>query len=234
MLRDPAEMAYSLYNQFVFDGNEYLPSFEAALEAEPDRLAGKRIGRSAYFHQGLAYRQVVRYAAQVQRYYEAFGTERVLVVLYDDFKSDTAGAYRRALKFLEVDPQPLGTLFNVINPSKSARSRALRAVLADPWLRGAALAVRPWLPRAFFAMLQRLDARLREINTRVQSRPPLTAEVAAELRSEFAVEVECLGRLIGRDLSRWSRIRPPVAGHASIPIWLPHDCGTPTSLVNGR
>ena len=34
MLREPAEMLYSLYYQFRFDGNEHLPTFEEALAAE--------------------------------------------------------------------------------------------------------------------------------------------------------------------------------------------------------
>ncbi len=45
LLREPAEMLYSLYYQFRFDGNEYLPSFEEALRAEGERVAGRSVGR---------------------------------------------------------------------------------------------------------------------------------------------------------------------------------------------
>src|SRR5271170_7433051 len=54
MLREPVEVLYSLYYQFLCDGNEHLPTFEEALVAEDDRAAGRRIARSTYFAQGLA------------------------------------------------------------------------------------------------------------------------------------------------------------------------------------
>src|SRR5271165_4331492 len=51
MLREPAEMLYSLYSQFRFDGNEHLRTFEEALAAEDDRRAGRRMTRQTYFPQ---------------------------------------------------------------------------------------------------------------------------------------------------------------------------------------
>ena len=38
MLREPVEMMYSLFHYFRFDGNENLPTFEAALNAELSRI----------------------------------------------------------------------------------------------------------------------------------------------------------------------------------------------------
>jgi hypothetical protein len=65
MLREPAEMLCSLYCQFLLDGNEDLPSFEEALAAEPERRAGKRMGRQTYLAQALDYRATARYTEQV-------------------------------------------------------------------------------------------------------------------------------------------------------------------------
>ncbi len=207
MLREPAEMLHSLYYQFYYDGNEDLPSFEEALEAEADRRAGRRIGRQAYLAQALAYREVVRYSEQVRRYFEVFGRERVLVILYDDFVADVRETCRRTFKFLGVDPAKLPARFDIINSAKSVRMPALRAIMRNSALRTTVLALRPRLPRVF-ALFQKAESRLQKLNTRFQKRPRLAPDLAARLRNEFAPEVERLGQLLGRDLSPWSSPLP--------------------------
>src|SRR5262249_1864821 len=104
MLREPAEMLYSLYYQFRFDANEHLQTFEEALEGEVERRLGRGVRRPTYFVQGLIYRQTARYAEQVRRFFDMFGRERVHVVLYDDFASNPREVYQRTLDFLEVKP----------------------------------------------------------------------------------------------------------------------------------
>src|SRR5262249_40885826 len=102
MLREPAEMLYSLYSQFRFDGNEHLPTFEEALAAEDDRWAGRRMTRQTYFPQGLVYRETACYTEQVQRYFDTFGRAQVHVIIYDDLKADPDGTYWDVLEFLGV------------------------------------------------------------------------------------------------------------------------------------
>jgi GT2 family glycosyltransferase len=221
MLREPVEMLYSLYYYFHFDGNEPLPTFEQALAAEADRTGGRRPCRQTYFAQGLAYRQVVRYTEQVRRYFEVFGRERVHVIIYDDFAADVFAAYRQTLEFLGVDSKGCDPGFNVVNPAKRVRSPALRAVMGDPLVRSAVLALRRWLPRPVFAALQRIDARLRQFNASVQPRPPLAPDLRARLKREFAPEVERLSELLGRDLTHWSQDQQSLAERSALPVWLP-------------
>jgi GT2 family glycosyltransferase len=221
MLREPVEMLYSLYYYFLFDGNEPLPTFEQALAAEPDRLEGRRLCRQTYFAQGLAYRRVVRYTEQVRRYIEVFGRERVHVIIYDDFAADVFAAYRQALDFLGVESKGCNPGFDVVNPAKRVRSPALRAAIGDPLVRSAVLALRRWVPRPVFAALQRIDARVRQSNARVERRPPLEPELRARLKREFAPEVRRLSELLGRDLSHWSREQPSLPEGSALPVWLP-------------
>lgn len=205
MLREPVEMIYSLYYQFLWDGNEHLPSFEQALAAEDDRRAGKNITRTTYLTQGLLYRETAHYAGQVARYFEVFGRERVHVILYDDFAADVRACYQRTLAFLGVDPERIETDFAVVNANKYADSVAVRNILRDPIVRRAARAVRPFLPRAVYNALQDAQTRFRRSNTRFEKRPPLNPDLRAALQREFAPEVERLGDLLGRDLSVWKR-----------------------------
>jgi hypothetical protein len=54
--------------------------------------------------------------------------------------------------------------------------------------------------------MHRLRLALLTANSRPVTRTPLPPELRQRLTVEFAPEVERLGRLIGRDLSDWSRL----------------------------
>jgi Sulfotransferase family len=205
MLRNPAEMIHSLHGQFQFDGNEQLPSFEEALAAEDDRRAGRRLSRQHYFAQGLVYRETARYTRQVERYFQAFGRDRVHVILYDDFARDTDAVFHRTLEFLGVAPAPIENGPKIINGNKHVKNPVLRAALSDPSLRRAVLAIRPWLPKGIFTALGNAEARLRKLNSVPAARQPLAPELRRRLDQEFAPEIARLGALLGRDLSGWSK-----------------------------
>jgi len=204
MLRQPAEMMYSLYNFFRYDDNEHLAGFEEALAAEAERKAGRRLTRQTYFAQGLIYREVASYTDQVQRYFEVFGRERVHVVLYDDFSADPAAACRQTLQFLGVDPVALKSNFEVINSARVVKSKGLRWLMREPALRMIAMKLRPTLPWAFGA-LQRMESRLQKLNTRCEKPAPMSPETREKLRLEFRPEIDRLGQLLGKDLSNWNR-----------------------------
>ncbi len=109
-LRDPVAALYALHSEFVYDGNEDIADFTAALEAEPDRCAGRRIPGDAHFPAGLCYRATVRYAEQVERYLERFGADRVHVLLFDDLIADPEGTGAAVVRFLGLSAQPAARL----------------------------------------------------------------------------------------------------------------------------
>ena len=51
----------------------------------------------------------------------------------------------------------------------------------------------------------RLSSTVHNVNIRKQSRAPINPDLQGRLRAEFAPDVERLGKLLGRDLSHWSR-----------------------------
>jgi hypothetical protein len=203
MLREPAEMLYSLYHMFRYDRNEHLPSFEAALDAEPDRKTGGLITRQTYFAQGLVYREVAAYAEQVQRYIDAFGRERVHVILYDDFAADTLGTYSETLDFLGVDSLRIETEFDVINGNRTVKSSLLQTMVNDGLVRMASIAIRPMLPRKWFVKLRGVREQLMCANLKFEKRAPMNPETKARLNHEFRPDIERLSDLIQRDLSNW-------------------------------
>lgn len=206
MLREPVEMMHSLHSQLLFSGDEDIEDFATALDAEADRAAGRRLPSTR--HQGLyappadcvLYRQVVDYATQLRRYYEVFPRNQVHVVLFDELRRDTAGAYRRLLEFLEVDPG-FTPDFEVRNPNKVARSpRTQRLIQAARYGPVAGL-LRGFPPLRDAG--RRAAARLQAWNTRVEGRTAFDPALRAALLEDSRAGVLDLQTLLDRDLSAW-------------------------------
>ena len=131
VLRDPVERAYSAYTHERARGFETL-SFEDALAAEPERLAGEeeRLRRDPSYvslaHQHNAYLARGRYVDQLERLAASVGRERLLVVDFDDLSMDFARTFGGVLDFLGLE-QWLPETFE----QKNARPRSK----LDPALR---------------------------------------------------------------------------------------------------
>lgn len=199
MLRPPADMLYSLHSEHLSNGNEDLNSFEDALSAEADRRAGRRIPRHAHLPQGLLYSEVAMYAEQLERYLAVFGRDRVHVILYEDFASDTAASYRETLRFLDVAGNFTPSRFEVVNPNKRIHSEAVRHFLARPPQlprRIIRAAVPPALRRALYEWAKRL-------NTASLPRAPLSHATRYYINGLFRADIKRLGEILERDLAHW-------------------------------
>lgn len=205
MLRNPADVLYALHGENLFNGNEDIRDFATALEAEPDRVAGRRIPPHAHLLQALWYSTVPRFTDQLRRYEAAFGRERIHVIVFDDFRADPAAAYRDLLQFLGVSPPPTAPQFAVVNAAKRTRSERLRHLLARP-PGTARRVVRAVLPPT---IRRNLYERAKRLNVVERGRPPLDAELRHRLRSQHRDEVARLSEYLGRDLSHWADEPPP-------------------------
>lgn len=198
MLRNPVDMMYSLHSQFLYSGNENIARFAEALEAEGERKVGRLIPGSAHMPSGLLYREVARYSTQLKRYIEVFGWENLHVVVYDDLKADPAEEYRKVLHFLGVD-ESFQPEFKVINSNKRVRSRVLRRFLASP-----PEPVKAIVNLAMPKRLRRIVIKsIQEFNVYHESRQEMNQDLRHELQKEFAPEVECLSKILKRNLSHW-------------------------------
>lgn len=187
LLREPAQMAFSLHSLYRRTGNEDLPTFEDALAAEPERREGRRIPDGAYFPEGLLYTDAARSAEKVERYFEIFGRENVHCILFDDFVRDTAAVYRQTLQFLGVDPE-LQVELDLGRANQRVRMLAIRQLRQLP-------------PE----LMRRIQFHTMKLHDAAGPRPTLAAETAERLRALFAADVARLGTLLGRDLEPWTR-----------------------------
>jgi len=203
MLRNPVDMMHALHGENLSNGNEEIGDFAAALAAEGERRAGRRIPAHAHLVQALWYSTVPRYTEQLERYERAFGRDRMHVIVFDDFSADPAAAYASVLRFLGVRADHRPAAFDVINRSKRTRSERLRHFLARP----------PALPRRVIRGLvpaparRALYERAKRLNVTERQRPPMDADLRDRLRSQYVDEVERLSEYLGRDLRHW--VAPP-------------------------
>ncbi|WP_396452677.1 sulfotransferase domain-containing protein [Actinomadura sp.] len=105
LLRDPVVRTYSAHKHELARGFETEP-FERALDLEAERLAGEveKIkadpGYVSHSHRHHSYVDRSQYADQIERLFELFGRDRVLVLFAEDFFSEPEPCYDSILEFL--------------------------------------------------------------------------------------------------------------------------------------
>lgn len=200
MLREPVEMMYSLYYQLYQGGVEDASSFDLALVAEEARQQGKNIPKLAHIVDNLRYRYIAHYSQHIQRYFNEFGREHVMVIIFDDFRADTHAVLMQLFDFLGVD-KDIKINLSIANPNSYARNKLLRNFLVNP------PEIVLTLGKRILPIARPIYQQLVRSNTKIASRPPMDATLQEKLQREFYPEIEELSQLLNRDLSAWTKIK---------------------------
>jgi hypothetical protein len=205
ILREPASFLRSFHLQCLRNHVETEKDFGKAISLERDRREGKRIPRYSHRPHELLYSNHVRYVDQLRNYEAVFPRERILVLIYDDYRRDNAATVRKVLNFLEVDDsRPIAVM--EANPSYEVRSPKLHEMVRSVYLgrgplsRGVKAGVKSLTSRGMRRDLLRLTQR------RIVYGKPQRADerVMLELRRRFKGEVLALSEHLDRDLvSLW-------------------------------
>jgi hypothetical protein len=201
ILREPASFLRSLHLQLVKNHVEVKKDLRTAMSLEQERRRGRRVPRRSHRPQMLQYSDHVRYVEQLRRYHALFRADQVLVLIYDDFRSDNAQTLREVLRFLEVDDtHPLPSV--KINPTVLTRSHHLdelvhavsvgRGALSVP-VKSVVKALTPTGMRRNLLQFTRRRIVYREP-------PPPDEQFMSELRRRFKPEVVALSEYLDRDL----------------------------------
>lgn len=186
LLRNPVERAYSNWSFNLEKGYDTALTFEEALALETERQETGTPWHQHYFQAGL-------YADQVRRYYERFGRERVLVLLYEDFRANPQRIVEQTYTFLGVEPTYTPDVTGVYNPTHFPKYKRLQRFIKtrNPFRKH----LRQLLPARLHNALAHA---LRRVNQ--AERPPMAAETRATLRAAYHDNIMELEPLLGRDL----------------------------------
>lgn len=201
VLREPASFLRSLHMELLQDHVETEKDFGKAVQREEARRH-LRTNVDAQVEKGLMYTpERVGYVEQLRRFHSMFGREQVLVLIYDDFRSDNEGTLRRVLRTLNVDDTvPLEV--KDANPTIGIRSPRMHKLIRSLYMgRG------PIACTAKSAIKSVTPQRLRReglgaLQQKVLYGKPLPVddEVMFELRRRSKQEVIALSEYLDRDL----------------------------------
>jgi hypothetical protein len=202
ILREPASFLRSAHLQLLQDHVETEKDFRKALAREELIQEQKPV---------LWYAQErVEYVKQLRRYHALFKPERVLVLIYDDFRADNEKTIRQVLRFLDVDDTSPVT-YTQANQTVLVRSPRMYELQRSLYLgRGPGARVAKAAIKALTPQRLRHDG-LEAFRKRVVfgKPPPADAELMLELRRRFKHEVAALSEYLDRDLlSLWGYDRP--------------------------
>lgn len=203
MLRNPADLVYSLHSTHLRATDEDVADFGQAWALQADRAEGRHIPRNCRTPALLQYREVACLGEQVGRLLENCPREQVHFILFDDFRKRTAEIYRDTLAFIGL-PDDGRTDFPVVNANQVRHSRWLAEQLINPpgWLRGAWHKSKRYLGNA-----EQYGHRFLRwaylANAKEKQRPPMPPDLREHIMQSLASDIRKLGELIGRDLSHW-------------------------------
>ena len=199
MLRNPVDFLHSFHAKNLTLGYENITDCGNALKAEEARKQKKMdLPKKAEMAPAcLQYKQMAKFSEQVERYLDVFGKENVFIIIYDDFKENTAKVYRDTLLFLGVYPD-FNISFPVYNKNFRLRSKFLSHLHVNdhPSLKHSSS-----LPAR---VLVKLFKRINKWNTIAEPRQSMNPDLRNQLQKEFEPEVQRLSKLIGRDLNHWT------------------------------
>jgi hypothetical protein len=193
LLRNPLEAITALHGEARKYGFEPRRDFTVALAAS-DRGRPRLVARHGGFW--TRYRDIVRYADQVERYLDVFPKGQVFIGLYDDLRADPGALYGQVLEFLGVEP----TFRPSFAPLNSYRGDVRSYLVQRAAMRYTGRVGADGRGEMRFARLNRAMVRRNIIQ---RPRTALAPAVRAELVADLRPDVEKLALLLGRDLSGW-------------------------------
>lgn len=189
ILRNPIERAYSHFLQLFQSGREPLDDFEAALDAEDDRV-------EAGWEWSWHYRRMGFYAEQLARYLEHFDRSQLQIYRFDRLTEAPVRFAQTVFRELGIDAS--------VTPDTSIRHRAtgmpkferLHRFIGNPdhvlrrW-------IRPLLPKSVrdYILLSVRNANL--------EKPPMSEAARGRLAAVYQEDVQRLEALLDRSFSDW-------------------------------
>lgn len=196
IFRNPVERAWSHYLHMKRIGAEQ-ESFERALELESVRIEANPKEWVGYFSDGL-------YCKQLAVWLESFKKEQFLFLLTTDLTHNLEESLHKIYRFLDVsthvDVNPNSVMKE--NRATDARSYYLMRLLANPPSK-----IKKIVSKFVNKRVRRsIIVSLRQMNLKAYtSKPTMDSKIELALYDKYLSDVECLEKMIDRDLSSWKK-----------------------------
>jgi hypothetical protein len=193
ILRDPVDMAYSLWAFMRVQGTEDLP-FEEAIKQQEFRKTENFKGKCAGWYANYLYLERASYYEQVKRYLETFGSDGVRVYLFEEFIKYPDDVLGDISNFLLLDNNYKLTL-EKNNEGGEIRFRFLKKLKNRKY---------PFLKNIFpVAIRNRVRSLVRKINVKTGQKLKIDPLLKDRLKIYFEDDINKLEKLLMMDLSCW-------------------------------
>jgi hypothetical protein len=202
MLRNPMDMLISYHFQLVHSLFEDQITIEEAWRLQGERSNGRCIPQHCREPKLLQYREIINFGDHLERLYQIFPREQVLVIFHEEMKISTEQIYLKTLNYLGV-PHDGQNQFPVHNIAKTARWKWLNQQLHAP---------PPWAKKlmgrvsgtSFHDMIVGIHHRINTFNSE-SKRPDIPSpKFKAEIAEILYPQVEKLSGILNIDLNHWS------------------------------
>jgi len=200
ILRNPADMVFSLHNQQRLSLHEPEADFSVAWDDSDRRWAG---GWQKMHHVPpvVCYKQAGKLGHYVSAIKDQLPNDQLHIMLLEDFRSDFRGTYTRLLEFLRL-PDDGRTEWTVSNPASERKFRRLYRFFLSSY--GPMGPVKRAKKRIFglqnTQMMQKLDsASVRPMAEKKR----LKGEMRERVLAHYEEDIIRLEQLLGRSLQHW-------------------------------
>lgn len=200
ILRHPMERAISSY-LYARKFNYEKLSFDEALQAEEDRMNNDDLkirSECTYLNHGF-------YAYQIQRFLKYFKRDQLLILLYDDLKSQPEQSIFKAFKFLSIDENFIPD-FKQHNKTGTVKYKFLQKMLLGE-NRFKKIIVNKVLPK-IISEEQKAILRWKFIHFNTSDKQTdiqIDQNVVEKYNPVFEKDISELEKILKRDLSNWKK-----------------------------
>lgn len=204
MVRNPLEFVQSVHQLNLGLLREDEPDLAKAWDLQEIRRQGKRIPAGCREPELIMYGELGSFGKYVEKVFEIFPKEQVLIVLFHEFVKDPKQGYENILSFLGV-PSDHRQGFPPVNSNYEHRSKLLGKFLHPPQI-----VYRLYMKLLslsgirFMRFVSQVYGKVEAFNARRVSRASIDLDLYARMQTYFRDDVRKLSELMNRDLSAWT------------------------------
>jgi hypothetical protein len=196
MLRNPVDMAFSLWRYMTITGNEAKKFEEAISDEERRHRKTLQFGEScAGWWANYLYLERASYYEQVKRYIEIFGRSRIGIHIFETFIENPVECCQEMFAFLEVDHRFVPNCGEIINASGGVRSQILRDLRHRKYP-----LIQKLVPKRH---RMRIRSFARQINIKKEPKLVMNQETRSTLMTFFREDIVSLEHLLGFEVLQW-------------------------------